>query len=209
VPEPKKPCKGKSSRRITLQWQPRKRLRRRKRNTNRPCETILAKNPRDFHKRPPRRSTSCEAFSFSSVTSACALRLLRSVSSHKSDSHQERLLAAESGFHRSQKVFAPGIRPPYRILPCDLTARRIEIVVISHCGGDFRNASRWAAQVLLRKPNFASATSGRDPWAVERGIAERHSTRLLGPICPKRPRANPALWHELGLFGNRHRARNG
>ena len=42
-------------------WQPRKRLQRRKRNTNR-LRDDTSQEPKDFHKKPSRRSTSWKAF---------------------------------------------------------------------------------------------------------------------------------------------------
>jgi hypothetical protein len=44
-PKPKSPCKGKSSTEENTSWQPRKRLRRRKRNTNRRARTIPRSGP--------------------------------------------------------------------------------------------------------------------------------------------------------------------
>jgi hypothetical protein len=50
APTAKTPCKGKSSRRKNTSWQPRKRLRRRKRNINRVARTIPRKDPREIQK---------------------------------------------------------------------------------------------------------------------------------------------------------------
>ena len=54
--QPRTPCKGKSSRRKSLSWQPRKRLQRRKRNTkrntNRP-RGVTSHRPKEIHESLP------------------------------------------------------------------------------------------------------------------------------------------------------------
>jgi len=63
VPEPKQTLQGKKFTEEILSWQPRRRLRRRKRNTNRLARTVPRNGPKDY-KKPPGRSTSGEAFWF-------------------------------------------------------------------------------------------------------------------------------------------------